>query len=139
VARANDFRQRLGAPLAIIAKQRPRPDVAEVLEMVGDVKGRLVIIVDDMISTGGTIVEAAHILKQRGAIEVRACATHGMFANGAVAALGKSDLTELVITDTVPLPDGHDHPKIKQVSVAPLIADAIHRIHANLSVSALFD
>src|SRR5437867_6751783 len=74
VARANDFRQRLRAPLAIIAKQRPRPDVAEVLEMVGDVRGKTAIIVDDLISTGGTIAEAAHVLKERGAVDVRACA-----------------------------------------------------------------
>jgi ribose-phosphate pyrophosphokinase len=139
VARANDFRQRIGAPLAIIAKQRPRPDVAEVLDMVGDVKGRHVIIVDDMISTGGTLIEAAHVLKQRGALDVSACATHGVFANGAVDALGRSELREIVVTDSVPLPSNESHPKIAQVSVSRLLADAIRRIHHNLSVSALFD
>ncbi len=139
VGRANDFRQRLGAPLAIIAKQRPRPDVAEVLEMVGDVRGKTAIIVDDMISTGGTIAEAADVLKQRGAIDVRACATHPVFADGALAVLMDSELSELVITDTVPLPNGRDDSRVKVVSVAPLVAESIRRIHENRSVSELFD
>ena len=139
VARANDFRQRLRAPLAIIAKQRPRPDVAEVLEMVGDVRGKVAVIFDDMISTGGTIVEAANVVKERGAIEVRACATHAVFADGAVDALTSSALNELVVTDTVPIPGGQHSKKIKVVSVAPLLAEAIRRIHENRSVSELFD
>jgi len=139
VARANDFRQRLGAPLAIMAKQRPRPDVAEVLEMVGDVRGKIAVIVDDMISTGGTIVEAADILKARGAVDVRACATHAAFADGTVGALMDSELSELVITDTVPLPDGRHDERITVVSVAPLLAESIRRIHENRSVSELFD
>ncbi|MBM2811768.1 MAG: ribose-phosphate pyrophosphokinase [Chloroflexi bacterium] len=139
VGRANDFRQRLGAPLAIIAKQRPRPDVAEVLEMVGDVRGKVAIIVDDLISTGGTIAEAAHVLKMRGAVEVRACATHGVFASTALGILADSDLSELVITDTVPLPANAGDHKVRIVSVAPLIAESIRRIHENRSVSELFD
>jgi len=139
VARANDFRQRLGAPLAIIAKQRPRPDVAEVLEMVGDVRGKVALIVDDMISTGGTLVEAAHVLKERGAVHVQACATHPVFSDSAVENLVRSELSELVITDTVPIPGNREDPKIRVVSVADLLADAIRRIHENRSVSALFD
>ncbi len=139
VGRANDFRQRLGAPLAIIAKQRPRPDVAEVLDMVGDVRGKIAIIVDDMISTGGTLVEAAEVLLDRGAREVRACATHAVFSDGASAALIASQLTELVVTDTVPLSPKQLGSKIKVVSVAPLIAESIKRIHENRSVSELFD
>ncbi len=139
VGRANDFRQRLGAPLAIIAKQRPRPDVAEVLDMVGDVRGKTAIIVDDMISTGGTLVEAADVLLDRGATEVRACATHAVFADGASATLIGSRLAELVVTDTVPLSPDQLGSKIKVVSVAPLIAESIKRIHENRSVSELFD
>ncbi len=139
VGRANDFRQRLGAPLAIIAKQRPRPDVAEVLDMVGDVRGKTAIIVDDMISTGGTLVEAADVLLDRGASEVRACATHPVFADGASTALIHSRLTELVVTDTVPLSANQLGSKIKVVSVAPLLAESIKRIHENRSVSELFD
>jgi len=139
VGRANDFRQRLSAPLAIIAKQRPRPDVSEVLEMVGDVRGKTAIIVDDMISTGGTIVEAADVLKERGAVDVVACATHAVFADGALDALMDSELSELVITDTVALPNGRDDPRVRVVSVAPLVAESIKRIHENRSVSELFD
>lgn len=139
VGRANDFRQRLGAPLAIIAKQRPRPDVAEVLDMVGDVRGKTAIIVDDMISTGGTMVEAAGVLKHRGAVDVLACATHAVFGDGAVDALLDSDLSELVVTDTVPLPGDRREPRIKIVSVAPLLGESIRRIHENRSVSELFD
>ena len=139
VGRANDFRQRLGAPLAIIAKQRPRPDVAEILEMVGDVRGKTAIVVDDMISTGGTIAEAAQVLKERGAVEVLACATHPVFADGALDALMDSELSELVITDTVPLPSGGDDERVRVVSVAPLVAESIRRIHENRSVSELFD
>jgi ribose-phosphate pyrophosphokinase len=139
VGRANDFRQRLAAPLAIIAKQRPRPDVAEVLDMVGDVRGKTAVIVDDMISTGGTLVEAAAVLKERGAVEVRACATHPVFADGAVDAIIDSELSELVVTDTVPIPGQRSEPKIRIVSVASLLAESIKRIHENRSVSELFD
>jgi ribose-phosphate pyrophosphokinase len=139
VGRANDFRQRLGAPLAIIAKQRPRPDVAEVLDMVGDVRGKTAIVVDDMISTGGTMIEAADVLRDRGAVDVCACATHAVFADGASAALIRSSLSELVVTDTVPLPDSLEGSKIKTVSVASLLAESIKRIHENRSVSELFD
>jgi len=139
VGRANDFRQRLGAPLAIIAKQRPRPDVAEVLEMVGDVRGKTAVIFDDMISTGGTIIEAAAVLRQRGATDVQACATHPVFADGAVEALLDSQLNHLVTTDTVPIPGDRRDQKIQIVRVAPLLAESIRRIHENLSVSVLFD
>jgi ribose-phosphate pyrophosphokinase len=139
VGRANDFRQRLGAPLAIIAKQRPRPDVAEVLDMVGDVRDKIAIIVDDLISTGGTMAEAADVLKERGALDVRACATHPVFADGALDVLLDSQLSELVITDTVPLPRATNDERVKVVSVAPLVAESIRRIHENRSVSELFD
>ena len=107
--------------------------------MVGDVRGKIALIVDDMISTGGTLVEAAHILKERGAVHVQACATHAVFADGAVENLVRSDLSGLVITDTVPIPGNREDPKISVVSVSELLADAIRRIHENRSVSALFD
>lgn len=139
VDRANKFRQRLGAPLAIVAKQRPRPDVAEVLDMVGEVEGKVAIIVDDLISTGTTILNAASVLLDRGAIEVRACATHAAFAPGAVEYVCDSPLTEVVITDTLPLEEAGRNSKLQTVSVAPMLAEAIRRIHENRSVSALFD
>ncbi len=139
VARANDFRERIGASLAIVAKQRPQVDMAEVLDMVGDVRGRTAVIVDDMISTGRTLIEAAEALLERGAHEVYACATHGIFAASAVADIRTSRIRNTIVTNTIPLhPDQLDS-KIRVLTVAPLFAEAIRRINANQSVSALFD
>ncbi|HEY7062122.1 MAG TPA: ribose-phosphate pyrophosphokinase [Chloroflexota bacterium] len=139
VARANDFRQRLGLPLAIIAKHRPRPDQTEIVEMVGDVRGRPAIVLDDMISTGSTIVEAARELDARGATAVYACATHGVFALGALEALETAPVAQWVVTNTVPLPTEDSVLGLHVISVAPLLAESIYRIHENLSVSGLFD
>jgi ribose-phosphate pyrophosphokinase len=138
VARANDFRLRVGGHLAIIAKQRPQPDMAEVIEMVGDVRGKTAVIVDDMISTGGTLIEAAETLLSRGARDVVACATHGIFAGGAIQLIEESRIKQVIVTNTIPLPDVSKTGKIVQVSVAPLLAEAIRRIHRHESVSALF-
>lgn len=138
VGRANVFRERLGAGLAIIAKQRPEPDVSEVVEMVGEVEGKTAIIVDDMISTGGTLAEAARALKERGAKAVYACATHGIFAADAVQIVDRSVLVQTVVTDTIPPPPGFDKARVRVLSVASLFAEAIIRIHKDLSVSALF-
>ena len=138
VGRANSFRERIGAGLAIIAKQRPQPDVAEVLEMVGDVDGRSAIIVDDMISTGGTLAEAARALKERGAKQVIACATHGIFAGNAQSIIADSDLVETIVTNTIPVSPESQAARIRTLSVASLFAEAIMRIHKDLSVSALF-
>ncbi|HSH78680.1 MAG TPA: ribose-phosphate pyrophosphokinase, partial [Herpetosiphonaceae bacterium] len=138
VGRANRFRERIGAGLAIIAKQRPEPDVAEVIEMVGDVHGKTAIIVDDMISTGGTLVEAARSLRERGAERVFACATHGIFAGNALAQIGASPLEQIVVTNTIQPPPGADAARIAVISVAALFAEAIMRIHKDLSLSALF-
>jgi ribose-phosphate pyrophosphokinase len=139
VARANDFRQRLGLPLAIIAKHRPRPDQTEIVEMVGDVRDRPTIILDDMISTGGTIVEAARELRARGATAVYACATHGVFAIDALTALAEAPVEQWVVTNTVPAPAEVAAAPFYVISVAPLFAESIYRIHENLSVSGLFD
>lgn len=141
VERANKFRQRLGSPLAIVAKQRLGPNATEVVEMVGEVKGKIAILVDDQISTGSTLVGAATMLIERGAIEVHACATHGLFPAGALDYLCDSPLEEIVVTDTLPMlnHDGSLDPKFKTVSVAAVLAEAIRRIHENRSVSALFD
>ena len=138
VGRANKVRERIGASLAIIAKQRPAPDVSEVVEMVGDVAGKHAVIFDDMISTGGTLAEAAKTLKERGAISVVACATHGIFAGNAVELLGDSVMEEVLVTDTIPLPAEASAARIAQISVASLFAEAIIRIHKDLSLSALF-
>jgi len=138
VGRAEDFRIRIGADLAIIAKKRIVVDKPEVIEMVGDVAGKTALLVDDMISTGGTLVEAANALLGRGAKEVFACAVHGLFADGAARKMRESGITKAVVTDTVPLPEHERDSAIEVISMAPLLAEAIMRIHKGLSISALF-
>ncbi len=138
VARANAFRERIGAKLAIIARQRPEPDVAEVFEMVGEVEGKTAIIVDDMISTGQTMFEAARTLRERGARAIYACATHGVFAAEALQMLTEMQFAEIVITDTIPQPAIQNDVRVHISSVAPLFAEAITRIHKDLSLSAMF-
>jgi ribose-phosphate pyrophosphokinase len=138
VGRANRFRERIGAGLAIIAKQRPEPDTAEVLEMVGEVEDKTAIIVDDMISTGGTLIEATQALIERGARKVYACATHGIFAADALESIARSDLVETIITNTIPQSTTAQSARVRTISVAPLFAEAIMRIHKDLSLSALF-
>ena len=137
VARAEDFRVRVGGSLAIIAKQHPEADATETLEMVGDVDGKIAVIVDDMISTGGTLVEAARLLSERGAVKIHVAATHGIFAGDAFALIEASPIDRVFVTDTIPLPEYH-HRMVEVVSVAPLLAEAIMRTHKGMSVSALF-
>jgi ribose-phosphate pyrophosphokinase len=137
VARAEDFRRRVGGSLAIISKQHPGPDATETLDMVGDVEGKLAVIVDDMISTGGTLIEAAQMLKERGAASIHVAATHGIFAANAVDLIVRSDIERLFVTDTLPLPPAAAG-KVEVISVAPLLAEAITRTHKGLSISALF-
>ena len=138
VGRAEDFRIRIGADLAIIAKKRIAVDKPEIIEMVGDVNGKTALLVDDMISTGGTLVEAATTLMARGAKEVLACATHPLFADGAGRKMRESGIVKTVVTDTVPLPEHERDSAIEVLSMAPLLAEAIMRIHKGLSISALF-
>ncbi len=138
VGRAEDFRIRIGADLAIIAKKRPAADRTEVIEMVGDVAGKTAIIVDDMISTGGTLVEAASTLRERGATTVYVGATHPLLADGAARKLREAGIARTIVTDTVPLREGERDSAIEVISVAPLLAEAIMRIHKGLSISALF-
>lgn len=137
VARAEDFRRRVGGSLAIISKQHPSPDATETLDMVGDVEGKTAIIVDDMISTGGTLVEAAHMLRERGAAAIHVAATHGIFAGDAISQIQASPIETLFVTDTLPLPETATS-QVEVVSVAPLLAEAITRTHKGLSISALF-
>jgi ribose-phosphate pyrophosphokinase len=138
VARTEEFRARVGGSLAIISKQHPHPDATEVLEMVGDVDGKTAIVIDDMISTGGTLVLAAELLKERGAGQIYAAATHGIFAGNALSLIGNSAIGRLFITDSIPLPPVERSDLIEVVSIAPLLAEAITRIHKDMSVSALF-
>jgi ribose-phosphate pyrophosphokinase len=137
VARAEDFRRRVGGSLAIISKQHPGPDATETLDMVGDVEGKIAIIVDDMISTGGTLIEAADMLKSRGARAIHVAATHGIFAGDAIDRIVASDIERMFVTNTLPLPKTTDG-KVEVISVAPLLAEAITRTHKGLSISALF-
>jgi ribose-phosphate pyrophosphokinase len=136
VTRAEDFRVRVGGSLAIISKQRSGPDRTEMLNMVGEVEGKVAVIVDDMISTGGTLIEAVNMLEQRGARTVYVAATHGIFAAGALDLIASSSIARVLVTDTIPVPA--NAAKIDVVSVAPLLAEAILRTHKDLSVSALF-
>ncbi|HKO25606.1 MAG TPA: ribose-phosphate pyrophosphokinase [Chloroflexota bacterium] len=138
VLRANEFRERVGASLAIIAKQRPRPDVAEALEMVGDVRGKTAVLVDDLISTGGTAIEAARLILARGAHDVYMFATHAAMTGEALELIQRSPLRRLVVTNTIPLPETARNDKIEVLTVAPLLAETIKRIHEHESVSALF-
>ncbi len=138
VLRANDFRARVGASLAIIAKQRPQPDVAEMLEMVGEVRGKNAVIVDDIISTAGTLVEAANMLMDRGARAVYAFGVHAPLAGQAAELIAKSSIRHVVVTNSIPVTETQKGDKIEVLTVAPLIAEAIKRIHEDVSVSALF-
>jgi ribose-phosphate pyrophosphokinase len=138
VARARAFAEKIHASLAIIFKRRPRPDVSEVTELVGDVAGKTAIIIDDMISTGGTLVGAAHALLDRGAVRVVALATHGILAGDAVNIIQNSRIDEVVITDTIPVPARALEGKFVVLSVAPLLGEAIRRNYFHMSVSKLF-
>ncbi len=139
VARANDFRARIGSEMAIISKTRPATDVTEIIDMVGDVRGKVAVIVDDMISTGGTLVDAVEAVCRRGAHEVYACATHPIFAGDALELIHQSPLKGLITTNTIPVAQDRLNSKITVLTVAPLLADAVSRIHDNRSVSELFN
>ena len=137
--RARNVAQSIDAPLAIIEKRRTGNDeVAEAINVIGDVKGKQAIIVDDEILTGGTLVEGAAALIERGATSVVAGVTHALLSGDAVSRIKKSPIDELVITDTVPLPPEKQLPQIQVLSIAPLIGEAISRIHTGRSVGELF-
>ncbi|MDR3270715.1 MAG: ribose-phosphate pyrophosphokinase [Peptococcaceae bacterium] len=140
VSRARSFAERIGASLAIIDKRRPEPNVAEIMHVIGDLEDKTVIMVDDIIDTGGTLTQgAAEILKNFGAREVYACCTHAVLSDPAIQRLQDSDIKEVVVTNTIPVGEEKRIPKIKVLSVAPLLSEAIKRIHQDKSVSTLFD
>jgi ribose-phosphate pyrophosphokinase len=139
VHRAELFAKRLESSLAIVFKRRPEPDVSEVTDIVGDVKGKIAVVVDDMISTGGTLAKAAEAIKARGATQVYTVATHGIFAGDAMRVLEDSVIERVIITNTIPIAAGESHTKFVQLSIAQTFADTISRITTNRSVSALFE
>ncbi len=139
VTRARQFANLLDMPIAIIEKRRPKPNVSEVMNVIGDIEGKNVVIVDDIIDTAGTIVKAASVLKDFGAKRVFGCATHGVLSGPAVDRICNSELEKFVISDTIPLSEECRFDKIDIVSVAPLFAKALKKINSSESVSSLFD
>ena len=137
--RARTFAELVGAPLAIIEKRREaNDDRARVMNVIGDVRGKRAIIVDDEVDTAGTLMMTVQALRRAGAIEIYACATHGVLSPPALERIRQSDVAEVVITDTIPLPASQLPERIRVLSVAPLIGEAIMRIHRGESVGALF-
>ncbi len=138
VTRARNLAERIGAPLAIIDKRRPMPNVSEVMNIIGDIKDKNVIMTDDIIDTAGTITNGAQALMDRGAKAVYACCTHPVLSGPAIERLEASPIKELVATNTIPM-DGKVCSKLQVLSVAPLVGEAILRIHQDASVSKLFN
>ncbi len=137
--RARAFAKRLECSLAVIDKRRTGPNVAEVMHLIGDVRDKTAIILDDMIDTAGTLTQAAKALKENGAKAIYACATHGVLSGPAIERINNSDIEEIVLTDTIPLGDKEAQTgKVRMLSVANLLAEAIKRIHEDESVSSLF-
>lgn len=139
VTRTRTFAQKMNVPLAIIDKRRPKPNVSEVMNIIGEIKDKKVILVDDMIDTAGTITNAANALKARGAKEIYACCTHPILSGAAIERIQQSEIKELLVLNTITLPPEKRIAKIKQMSIAKVIGDAIYRIHESLPVSKLFD
>ena len=138
VERARAIAKRLNAGLAIIDKRRDGPNVALFMYLIGDVKNKDVVVIDDMIDTAGTLIQAVEAVKREGARRVLACAVHGVLSGPALKRIEESPLEEVIITNSVPLTPGKASPKVHVLSVAPLLAEAIRRIHDEESVSTLF-
>lgn len=139
VTRARKLADRLKTPIGIIDKRRPRPNVAEVMNIIGNVEGKTAILIDDIIDTGGTISLAANALIENGATEVYACCTHPVLSGPAIERIKNSNIKELVVTNSIPLPEEKKLDNITVLSVASLIGEAIIRVHEQQSVSILFD
>lgn len=139
VARASELAKRLNTPIAIADKRRPDHNQAEVFNVIGDVKGKVVVILDDMADTCGTVVKVADKLKEEGATQIIACATHPVFSGQAIYKLASSNIDEMVITNTIPLvQEAKLVQKITQLSIASIFSEAISRVYNNLSVSEIF-
>jgi ribose-phosphate pyrophosphokinase len=138
VKMARAYAKRMGADLALTDKRRPRPDAVEIMNIIGDVKGKNVVLFDDVVTTAGTLCQAAEAIQAQGAQEIYAGVTHGVFSASACERIARSSIKEIVITDTV----NHDHkplpPNVKELSVSGLLAEAVQRIHEERSLSSLF-
>jgi len=139
VERARAYAKRLNASLAIIDKRRDSPNVAQVMNIIGDVSGMTAVLVDDMVDTAGTLVRGAYALMENGAKEVHACCTHPVLSGRAIEVIMESPIEEMIVTDTIPLKnEAKTCPKIKILSISSLLAEAIRRIYQDESVSDLF-
>ncbi len=138
VPRARNMAERMNCPIAIVDKRRPEPNKSEIMNIIGDIKGKNCIILDDMIDTAGTMSNAANAIKDLGAKEVYACATHGVLSGPAMERLEKSAIKELVVLNTLPIPEEKVIDKMKVLSAAPIFAETICRVYTNGSVSAMF-
>ena len=138
VTRARNFADKLDVPIAIIDKRRPKANVSEVLNIIGDIKGKTAIIVDDMIDTAGTLTNGASALIELGAKEVYACCTHAVLSGEAIKRIQNSPIKEVLTLDTIAIPEEKMIDKIKIESVAPIFAQAINRIFTNKPISAIF-
>jgi len=136
---ARAYAKRLRAGLAVVDKRRDSPEATAVMHILGEVKGKTCLLVDDLIATGSSLVEAAVALKREGATAVYACVTHPILSGPARERIARSPLEELIVTNTVPIPKDRRHQKITILSVAPLLGEAIQRIHFERSISSLFD
>lgn len=139
VPRARKMAEPLNVPIAIVDKRRPEPNKSEIMNIIGDIKGKNCILIDDMIDTAGTITNAANAIKELGAKSVRACATHPVLSGPAIQRIQDSAIEELVLLNTIPLPEEKKLPCIKTLSVAPIFAEAMQRVHDNGSISKLFE
>jgi ribose-phosphate pyrophosphokinase len=139
VTRARDLAARLSAPLAIVDKRRPAPNVSEIMNVIGEVDGKSVIIIDDIIDTAGTVCTAAEVMMQKGAVEVYVCCTHPVFSGPAFERMAQAPFKEIIVTNTIPVLPEKTLPNLTVLSIAPLIGEALLRIHEDLSVSKLFE
>lgn len=139
VTRSRKFADMLDAPIAIIDKRRPKANVSEIMNIIGEIEGRNVILVDDLIDTAGTICNAANALREMGAKDVYACCTHAVLSGPAFERIEQSAIKRLVVLDTIPLPETKVLENMKVLSIAPIFAESIRRIFTNESVSRLFD
>ncbi|MCX5779669.1 MAG: ribose-phosphate pyrophosphokinase [Firmicutes bacterium] len=139
VTRARNLAAKLGAPLAIVDKRRSAPNVSEIMNVIGDVEGKSVILIDDIIDTAGTVCNAAQVMMDKGAQEVFVCCTHGVFSGPAIERMAAAPFTEIIVTNTIPVLGEKLLPNMTVLSIAPLVGEAILRIHEDLSVSKIFE